>query len=68
MGFYIYIYKFNIYINQFLSYLNKYEDIICIKMNQQYNSIILLIIYNVLLDMLQLTIYFDQYLSQSYTS
>jgi hypothetical protein len=32
--------------------LNKYENIICIKINQKYDSIILLIINNVLLDML----------------
>jgi len=33
---------------------NKYENIICIEMNQQYNSIISLFIYNVLI-----TIYLD---------
>ncbi len=32
--------------------LNKYEDIICIKMNQNDNFIILLIIYNVLFNTL----------------
>jgi len=44
------------------------KTFICIKMNQQYNSMILLIIYNVLLDMLSIKIYLDQYLSQYYTS
>jgi len=37
-------------------------------MNQQYNSIIQLIIYNVLLDMLQIAIYLYQYLNQYYRS
>jgi len=32
--------------------LNKYEPIYIYQMNQQYNSMISLIIYNVLLDML----------------
>jgi hypothetical protein len=40
-----------IYIN-FHIILNKYENIICIEMNQQYHSIISLFIYNVLFDML----------------
>jgi hypothetical protein len=44
------------------------KKIICIEMNQKYNSIISLIIYNVTLDVLQITTYLDQYLSQYYTS
>jgi hypothetical protein len=54
----LHILKILIYI--FNHNLNKYEDITCIKMNQRYNFIILLIIYNVLLGMLELTIYLDQ--------
>jgi len=40
---------------------NKHKDIICIKTNQQYNSSISLFIYDVLFDMLLITIYLDQY-------
>jgi len=36
------------------------------KMNQQYNPITLLIIYNVLRNMLQTIIYLDQYLYSQY--
>jgi len=48
MDIYIYIYIYSI----FNIILNKYEDIICIKMNQQYNFLTLLITYNKLLYML----------------
>jgi len=44
------------------------KTFIYIKMNQQYNSIISLIIYNVLLDMLQIKIYLNQYTSKYYIS
>jgi hypothetical protein len=44
------------------------KKIICIKMNQQYNSIISLIIYNVQFDVLQIIVYLNQYLSQYHAS
>jgi hypothetical protein len=47
MDIYIYIILINSY-----PILNKCEDIICIKMNQKYSLIILLIIYNLSLNML----------------
>jgi hypothetical protein len=59
----VYIYKYNC-----CHVLNKYEDIICIKMNQNYNFIILLIKYILLFNMLKTKIYLDQYLCQYYTS
>jgi len=41
-----------IYIKNYCPILNKYEDIICIKMNQYYNFIILLIKHILLFNML----------------
>ncbi len=40
----------------------------CVEMNQHYNLIIILNMYNVLFNIFQTTIYVDQYLSQHYTT
>jgi hypothetical protein len=63
-----YIYNLYYIYKSILIYFNKYENIIYIEMNQQYNSIKKLIIYNVLHNMLRIKKYVDQYLSPYYTS